>query len=210
MNQFNQTGASVGYLHQTYHERRAPSADASSVQRWIIAPSILAAFLGGAMFAGFGLAGTAASTFGFVAGLGMFGAGLVGNGMLVIRAVTFDKSAHVVIDERTPVQVETPARPAQTIGGNRPVMVPTAAPHRVEWQGRSYNFEPRQLRLMIDRIEDENTSVARDAFSIAPSDYSDVRSIMGGLGYWRVERVGVEWTPAGIEWLRGRMRLINA
>ena len=210
MNQFNQTGgASVGYLHQTYHERRAPSADASSVQRWIIAPSILAAFLGGAMFAGFGLAGTAASTFGFVAGLGMFGAGLVGNGMLVIRAVTFDKSAHVVIDERTPVQVETEQRPAQTISGNRPVMVPTQEPAKVEHGGRSYSFSPTQLRLMIDRIEAENTAVARDAFQIATADYGSVRDIMSALGYWRVERVSVEWTAAGISWLAGRMRVVN-
>ena len=208
MNRYEQAGTSV--LHQTYYERRTPSADAASIGRWVVTPSILAAFLGGLLFAGMGLAGTAVSTLGFIAGLWMFGAGLVGICMLILRVVTFDRTGNVTVNESTPVQVETPARPAQTIGGNRPVMVPTAAPHRVEWQGRSYNFEPRQLRLMIDRIEDENTSVARDAFSIAPSDYSDVRSIMGGLGYWRVERVGVEWTPAGIEWLKGRMRLVNA
>lgn len=208
MNRYEQAGTSV--LHQTYYERRTPSADAASIGRWVVTPSILAAFLGGLLFAGMGLAGTAVSTFGFIAGLWMFGAGLVGICMLILRVVTFDRTGNVTVNESTPVQMETPARPAQAIGGNRPVMVPTAAPHRVEWQGRSYNFEPRQLRLMIDRIEDENTAVARDAFSIAPSDYSDVRSIMGGLGYWRVERVGVEWTPAGIEWLRGRMRLINA
>ena len=207
MNRYEQAGTSV--LHQTYYEKRSPSPDASSVKKWVIAPSILGAVFGGAMFAGVGLAGTAVSTFGFVVGLGMFGAGLCGGCMLIVRAVTFDKSANVVIDERTPVQVETPERQAQTISGNRPVMVPTNEPHRVEFNGRSYNFEPRQLRLMIDRIEDENTAVARDAFGIAPSDYSDVRSIMGGLGYWRVERVGVEWTPAGIEWLKGRMRLVN-
>ena len=207
MNRYEQAGTSV--LHQTYYEKRSPSPDASSVKKWVIAPSILGAVFGGAMFAGVGLAGTAVSTFGFVVGLGMFGAGLCGGCMLIVRAVTFDKSANVVIDERTPVQVETPTRPAQAIGGNRPVMVPTNEPHRVEFNGRSYNFEPRQLRLMIDRIEDENTAVARDAFGIAPSDYSEVRSIMGGLGYWRVERVGVEWTPAGIDWLKGRMRLVN-
>jgi hypothetical protein len=210
MTRHEQTGANVGYLHQTYHERRSPSTDASSVTRWIISPSILGAALGGAMFAGVGLAGTAVSTFGFVVGLGMFGGGLCGGLMLVIRAVTFDKSAHVVIDERTPVQVETAARPAQTIGGNRPVMVPTQEPHRVEYNGRSYSFSPTQLRLMIDRVEDENTAVSRDAFQIESSAYQDVRYIMSGAGYWRVERTGAEWTPAGIAWLKAQMRTVNA
>ena len=207
MNRYEQTGTSV--LHQTYYERRTPSADAASIGRWVVTPSVLAAFLGGLLFAGIGLAGTDAPTFRFVAGLWMFGAGLVGIGMLLLRVVTFDRTGNVTVNQSTPVQMETPERPAQAIGGNRPVMVPTNEPHRVEFNGRSYNFEPRQLRLMIDRIEDENTAVARDAFGIAPSDYSEVRSIMGGLGYWRVERVGVEWTPTGIEWLKGRMRLVN-
>lgn len=210
MNRYEQTGAATSMLHQTYYERRSPSPDASSVQRWIIAPSILGAVFGGAMFAGVGLAGTAVSTFGFVIGLGMFGAGLCGGCMLIVRAVTFDKTGGVVIDERTPVQVETPARPAQTIGGNRPVMVPTNEPHIVESGGRSYSFSVTQLRLMIDRVEDDNTAVARDAFQIESAAYPAVKAIMAALGYWRVERTGVEWTPEGIEWLRGRMRLVNA
>ncbi len=210
MSQFNQTGgASVGYLHQTHHERRTPSVDASSVKRWIIAPSILAAVLGGALFSGIGLAGEARSTFGFVVGMALFGAGLVGNAILIIRVLTFDKSPQIVIDQRTPVQIETAQRPAQTISGNRPVMVPTQEPAKVEHGGRSYSFSPTQLRLMIDRIEAENTAVARDPFQIATADYNAVRDIMSALGYWRVERVSVEWTAAGISWLAGRMRVVN-
>lgn len=208
MSRYEQTGASI--LHQTHYERRTPSVDASSVKRWIIAPSILAAVLGGSLFAGIGLSGDAKSTFGFVVGMALFGAGLVGNAILIIRVVTFDKSPHIIIDQRTPVQVETAARPAQTIGGNRPVMVPTQEPHRVEYNGRSYSFNPTQLRLMIDRVEDDNTAVSRDGFQIESSAYQDVRYIMGGAGYWRVERTGVEWTPAGIAWLKAQMRTVNA
>ncbi len=209
MSRYEQTGASVGYLHQTHHERRTPSVDASSVKRWIIAPSILAAVLGGALFSGIALAGDARSIFGFVVGMALFGAGLVGNAILIIRVLTFDKSPQIIIDQRTPVQVETGQRPAQTISGNRPVMVPTQEPAKVEHGGRSYSFTPTQLRLMIDRIEAENTAVARDPFQIATADYNAVRDIMSALGYWRVDRVGVEWTAAGISWLAGRMRVVN-
>jgi hypothetical protein len=106
--------------------------------------------------------------------------------------------------------VETAARQAQTIGGNRPVMVPTNEPHRVEYNGRSYSFSPTQLRLMIDRVEDENTAVSRDAFQIESSAYQDVRYIMSGAGYWLVERTGAEWAPAGIAWLKAQMRTVNA
>ena len=62
---------------------------------------------------------------------------------------------------------------------------------------------------MIDRIEAGNTAVARDPFQIATADYNAVRDIMSALGYWRVERVGVEWTASGISWLTGRMRVVN-
>ena len=170
---------------------------------------LLAAVLGGALFSGIGLAGEARSTFGFVVGMALFGAGLVGNAILIIRVLTFDKSPQIVIDQRTPVQIETAQRPTQTISGNRPVMVPTQEPAKVEHNGRSYSFTPTQLRLMIDRIEAENTAVARDAFQIATADYGDVRNIMSALGYWRVDRAGVEWTATGIGWLVGRMRVVN-
>lgn len=207
MMRHEQTGA---YAHQTYYERRTPSADAASVRKWIIAPSLLAAALGGMLFSGIGLAGTGGPTFGFIIGLFMLGSGLVGIGMLILRVVTFDRTGNITINQSTPVAPEQPAQQApQTISGNRPVMVPTNEPHTVAYHNRSYSFEPRQLRLMIDRIEDGNTTVARDAFGIATSDYPELKIIMAGLDYWRVERVGVEWTPAGIEWLKSRMRLVN-
>lgn len=208
MNRYEQAGTSV--LHQTYYERRTPSADAASIGRWVVTPSVLAAFLGGLLFAGIGLAGTDAPTFRFVAGMFMFGSGLVGICMLILRVATFDRTGNVTVNQSTPVQMETPARPAQVIGGNRPVMVPTNEPHIVESGGRSYSFSVTQLRLMIDRVEDDNTAVARDAFQIESASYPAVKAIMSDLGHWRVERTGVEWTPEGIEWLRGRMRLVNA
>lgn len=207
MERVNQT-ISLGVSESVYHERRTPSVDASSVARWVISPAILAFFFTGALTAGLGLAGTASSTFGFVAGLFMFGGGLGGNMMILVRAITFDKQPAVVITERTPIVHERQAD-AQTLGGNRPVMVPTTNLHTVEHRGHKYDFSTRQCRLMIDRIEDGNFAVARDAFEIESTAYSDVRYIMGGVGYWAENGRGVEWTDTGARWLEGQMRQIN-
>lgn len=208
MTRINQT-ASIGYQEQVYHERRTPSADASNVARWVLTPAILAFFFTGALTAGLGLAGTAASTFGFVVGLFMFGGGLGGNMMILVRALTFDKQPAVVITERTPVAVQMADEAQQTIGGNRPLFVPSTSPHIVEFRGRSYDFTPRQLRLMVDRVEDGNKGIARDALEIETAVYPDVRYIMAGLDYWRERGRGsgvYEWTNAGLTWLEGQMR----
>ena len=210
MARVNQT-TSIGYQEQVYHERRTPSADASNVARWVLTPAILAFFFTGALTAGLGLAGTAVSTFGFVVGLFMFGGGLGGNAMILVRALTFDKQPAVVITERTPVAMELPER-EQTIGGNRPLFVPSTSPHIVEFRGRSYDFTPRQLRLMVDRIEDGNRGIARDALEIETAVYPDVRYIMAGLEYWQERSRGsgvYEWTNAGLAWLREQMRTFD-
>ena len=207
----NQT-TSIGYQEQVYHERRTPSADASNVARWVITPSITAFFFGVALFGGLALAGVASSVFGFTAGMGAAGGGLTGIVILLVRSVTFDKQPAVSITERTPIPMELPEREAQSIGGNTPIYVPSQNPHIVEFRNRSYDFTNRQLRLMQDRIDDDNLGVARDAFEIETAVYSDVRYIMTGLSYWaeRGRGSGVyEWTDAGLGWLRDQMRTFD-
>lgn len=207
MDHFKQTRV-IGYQTQVYSETRTPSEDASNVARWVITPSVTAFFFGVALFGGLALSGAASSTFGFTAGMGAAGGGLTGIMILLVRSVTFDKQPAVSIRETTPIPMELPEQ-EQAIGGNRPVMVPTANNHEVEHRGHKYNFSPRQCRLMIDRIEDGNWTVARDAFEIESTSYSDVRYIMQGRGYWTENGRGVEWTGEGAAWLKEQMRVIN-
>lgn len=199
----------IGYQEQVYHERRTPSPDASNVTRWIIQPSVLAFVMTGAVGAGIALASSAHSTAGFTVGMFLFLGGVGGDLMIVIRSVTFDKQPAVIINERTPVAMELPER-EQTMTGNRPIMVPTSNRHVVEYRGHSYDFSPRQCRLMIDRVEEGNKSVARDAFEIESTAYSDVRYIMAALGYWQENGRGVEWTREGVTWLEDQMRQVGS
>ena len=109
------------------------------------------------------------------------------------------------VTERTQVE---PERQSPHRAANGRIYVPTRAGGRVAHGEHSYTFSQRQLRLMIDRIEDDNLSVARDAFEIETAAYPQVRMIMAQLGYWQEGRAGHNWTDAGASWLREEMRIL--
>jgi len=186
MNRFNQT-TYTGTQETVYREQRTPSADASDVMRWVIVPAMAGGLFGVGLFGGVALAGITDSVAGFTIGMASAGGGLMGIVFLGLRMMTFDKEPAVSIMERTPVAIPQPD-PPQTVGGNRPVFVPSQAPHEVEHNGRSYSFTMRQLRLMVDRVEDENLTIARDAFGIETGAYAQVQAVMAGRGYWQKGR----------------------
>ena len=109
------------------------------------------------------------------------------------------------VTERT--QSEPERQPLRHAPNGR-IHVPSQSGGRVTHGEHSYTFTARQLRLMIDRIEDDNLSVARDAFEIETAAYPQVRMIMAQLGYWQEGRAGHNWTEAGVSWLRNEMRIL--
>ena len=213
----------IGFTTTTYKEDRRPAEDAESVGRWILAPAVLAAFLGAAMFGG--MAG-AAPVFvvtmmlddptnglemmdaSFALSSLLFGGGFVGLMMMFARVLTYDKQPYVSIKETTqePVREEVKQEPIR--GNAAPTYTQPNGSVTIEYGGSKYEFSRSQIRAMMDRLDASNFQVAQNAFSISPGqEYTDVCTIMAGLGYWRVwKRDGkisrVELLDDGAEWLR--------
>jgi hypothetical protein len=200
----------TGTQETVYREQRTPSPDTSSVAIWVIAPALVGFLFGASLFGGISLAGDTNNVAVNALGMMLAGGGLVGLLVLGWRTLTFDGSQNVSIMQRTPIVTPQPDQP-QTVGGNRPVFVPSQAPHEVEHNGRSYSFTVRQLRLMVDRVEDDNLTVARDAFGIETGAYDQVKAVMSGLNYWQRGRGSdrIVWTDAGLDWLHAQMREIQ-
>lgn len=202
----------IGYTTTRYTEDRRPADDAASVGRWIIGPVVVASFLGAAMFGG--LAGMSEFDGGvFVFSAFLFGGGFLGFVMMVLRVLTYDKRPYVTIKETTQEPVREAPEPQQPIRGNAaPTYTQPNGDVTIEHGDLKHKFSSRQMRLMLDRVEDENYQVAQNAFEIAPGqEYNDVCTIMSNLDYWRVwRRAGkisrVEWQDSGVAWLRANAR----
>lgn len=215
-------GSLIGFTTTTYKEDRRPAEDASNVGRWIIAPAILASFFGAFMFAGWaGVTPFILSAFflhdydaallltgwGFVFSSLLFGGGFVGLLMMFMRVVTYDKKPFISIREtvQEPVREEPKKEPIR--GNAAPTYTQPNGVVKVEHDGNKYQFNRKQIKTMLDRLDSENYQVGRTAFGITPEDYGLVTEIMGGLGYWRVwKRAGkinrVELLDDGAAWLR--------
>jgi hypothetical protein len=212
----------IGYTTTTYKEDRRPAEDASNVGRWIIAPAILASGLGAAMFGGwagvlpvffvaFVMDDPAGSLgmmgYSFVFSSLLFGGGFVGLLMMFVRVATYDKKPFISIREtvQEPVREEPKKQPIR--GNNSVSHVQPNGTVTVEYKNSKHEFQRTQIKAMLDRLDDENYQVGRDAFGITPEEYSGVCEIMAGLEYWRVWKRGgkisrVELLDDGAEWLR--------
>lgn len=211
------------YTTTTYKEERKPAEDAASVGRWVIGPAVVAGFLGAFFFAGWaGIApvfvtafvmddpetSLSMMTFSFVFYSLLFGGGFVGLMMMFTKSLSYDKKPFVNITETTQEPVKEERKEEKIRGNSAPTYTQPNGNVDIEWGEKKYTFTRRQIKAMLDRLDDENYQVAQNAFSIAPGqNYSDVCEIMAGLGYWRVwKRDGkisrVELLDDGAEWLR--------
>lgn len=200
----------VAYTTTRYKESRRPSEDAANVGRWVIGTAIVFSSFGFAM--GAGISWAAGFSFWGGVSFGFAMAGFMGFSVGILRIATYDKKPYIDIQEHKTEPViyddETEEQTPIRYSGN----IQTKGNAMAEYNGRKYEFTSEQIRLMIDRVEQGDNTIAQNPLKFKPGDdYNLAAYVMGNLDYWNVERQhgkikSIKWFDDGIAWLMRQTR----